>query len=63
MRTTVDPDAAAVVAVMKLAPGQTAKRRRSTARRRRIRSLLKVEGKLRWDGDLNQLRKRRGPGR
>jgi Arc/MetJ family transcription regulator len=68
MRTTVDLDAAAVTAAMKLAPGQTKtavinEALREYARRRRIRKLLKFEGKLRWEGDLDQLRTRRRPRR
>jgi len=33
---------------------------REYARRRRVRGLLKFEGKLRWEGDLDQLRGREG---
>jgi hypothetical protein len=33
---------------------------RDYARRRRLRRLLKFEGELRWEGNLNALRKRRG---
>jgi len=33
---------------------------RDYARRRRLRGLLKFRGKLRWEGDLDTLRKRRG---
>ena len=32
---------------------------RDYARRRRLRRLLKFEGKLQWEGDLDRLRKRR----
>jgi hypothetical protein len=32
---------------------------RDYARRRRLRRLLKFEGELRWEGNLNALRKRR----
>lgn len=65
MRTTLDLDAEALETAVKLAGGKTKTAvindaLREYARRRRLRGLLKFEGKLWWEGDLAQLRKR-GP--
>lgn len=63
MRTTLDLDREALEAALETSPGRTKtavinEALREYARRRRIRGLLAFEGKLRWDGDLDQLRKR-----
>ena len=67
MRTTLNLDDEALAGAMRVAPGQTKtevinEALREYARRRRIRGLLKFRGKMRWDGDLDDLR-RRGSGR
>jgi hypothetical protein len=36
---------------------------KEAARRRRLRDLLKFEGKMLWEGDLDDLRERRPRGR
>jgi Arc/MetJ family transcription regulator len=63
MRTTLDLDREALEAALEATPGRTKtaiinEALREYARRRRIRGLLAFEGKLRWEGDLDQLRKR-----
>lgn len=63
MRTTLDLDQDALAAAMEAAPGRTKtavinEALREYARRRRLRGLLVFEGKLRWEGDLDQLRRR-----
>ena len=65
MRTTLHLDDQALASAMKLSEGRTKTAvindaLREYARRRRLRGLLEFEGKLHWEGDLNQLRKR-GP--
>lgn len=65
MRTTLDLDQDALAAAMEAAPGRTKTAvindaLRKYAGRRRLRGLLAFEGKLHWEGDLGQLR-RRGP--
>jgi Arc/MetJ family transcription regulator len=64
MRTTLDLDEDALKAAMKAGPGTTKtavinEALRDYARRRRVSGLLKFEGKLHWEGDLDALRKRR----
>jgi Arc/MetJ family transcription regulator len=64
MRTTLDLDQDALAAAMEAAPGRTKTAvindaLREYARRRRLRGLLAFEGKLRWEGDLDQLRRRK----
>ncbi|MGH9400294.1 MAG: type II toxin-antitoxin system VapB family antitoxin [Thermoanaerobaculia bacterium] len=64
MRTTLDLDEKALVAAMAVGSGRTKtavinEALRDYARRRRLRALLKFAGKLRWEGDLDALRKRR----
>jgi len=64
MRTTLDLDQEALTAAMEVAAGKTKtavinEALRDYARRRRLRRLLRFEGKLRWEGDLDGLRKRR----
>lgn len=63
MRTTLNLDDEALAAAMKVAPRETKtavinEALRSFARRRRLRELLKLEGKVRWEGNLDALRKR-----
>jgi len=65
MRTTLDLDEDALKAAMEAGAGRTKtavinEALRDYARRRRLRRLLKFEGKLRWEGNLDALRKRRG---
>ncbi len=64
MRTTLDLDEKALAAAMAVGSGRTKtavinEALRDYARRRRLRTLLKFAGKLRWEGDLDALRKRR----
>ena len=63
MRTTLNIDDEALHAAMKLAQGRTktevineALRRFVRAKRRR--QLLRLQGKIEWEGDLDTLRKR-----
>lgn len=63
MRTTLDLDDAALAAAMKVSEGRTKTAvinaaLRDYARRKAVRQLLKFEGKFRWEGDLDALRKR-----
>jgi Arc/MetJ family transcription regulator len=65
MRTTLNLDDEAMEAAMKAAPGRTKTdvindALREYARRRRLRGLLKFRGKVRWEGNLDQLRERTG---
>jgi Arc/MetJ family transcription regulator len=68
MRTTLNLDDEAVEAAMKAAPGRTKTdvindALREYARRRRLRELLKFRGKVRWEGNLDELRERGRLGR
>jgi Arc/MetJ family transcription regulator len=68
MRTTLDLDQAALEAAMEVGAGKTKtavinEALRDYARRRRLKRLLKFEGKSGWEGDLEALRKRRRSGR
>lgn len=63
MRTTLNLDDDAIKAAMKAAPGRTKTdvindALREYARRRRLRGLLKFQGKVRWEGNLDELRER-----
>jgi Arc/MetJ family transcription regulator len=65
VRTTLNLDTEAVAAAMKTAPGRTKTdvindALREYARRRRLRGLLKLRGKVRWEGNLDELRERTG---
>jgi Arc/MetJ family transcription regulator len=65
MRTTLNLDDEALAGALEIAPGKTKtevinEALREFTRRRRLRGLLKFEGKLRWEGDLDQLRRRDG---
>ena len=64
MRTTLNLDDEALTSAMKVAPGRTRtdvinEALREYARRRRLQEILEFEGKMRWEGDLDQLRGRR----
>lgn len=64
MRTTLNVDDEALARAMEAAPGKTKtdvinEALREFARRRRVQELLNFEGKVRWEGDLNELRGRR----
>jgi Arc/MetJ family transcription regulator len=63
MRTTLNIDDAALEAAMSFAEGRTktevvneALRRFAQAKRRK--EMLRFRGKVRWEGDVDQLRKR-----
>jgi Arc/MetJ family transcription regulator len=63
VRTTLNIDDAALAGAMKTAPGKTKtavinEALREYARRRRIRRLLELRGRVRWEGDLDDLRGR-----
>jgi Arc/MetJ family transcription regulator len=63
MRTTLNVDDEALEGAMKVAPGKTKtdvinEALREYARRRRVQGFLQLEGKVRWDGDLDELRRR-----
>jgi Arc/MetJ family transcription regulator len=63
VRTTLNLDDQALAAAQKAAPGKTKtalinEALRDYARRKRLRGLLRFEGKLGWEGDLDSLRKR-----
>ena len=65
MRTTLNLDDEALAGALEMAPGKTKTEiindaLREFTRRRRLRGLLQFEGKLRWEGDLDQLRRRDG---
>jgi len=67
MRTTLNIDDEALSEALRVAPGMTKtglinEALRAFARRRRLRDILRLEGKVRWEGDLDALRRRRkGP--
>jgi Arc/MetJ family transcription regulator len=63
MRTTLNLDDAALTGAMKVSPEKTKtdvinEALREYARRRRVRDILQFEGKLHWEGDLEELRRR-----
>ncbi len=63
MRTTLNLDDKAIESALKVSPGKTKtavinEALRDYARRRGLRGLLKLQGKLHWEGDLDSLRKR-----
>ena len=63
MRTTLNLDEGALASAMKVSPGKTKtdvinEALREYARRRRLQELLSFEGKLVWEGDLDELRRR-----
>ena len=64
MRTTLNIDDEALEAAMKLAEGRSKtevvnEALRRFARAKRRRELLELRGKVRWEGDIDRLRKRR----
>ena len=64
MRTTLNIDDEALEAAMKVSEGRTKtevvnEALRRFARAKRRRQLLDLRGKVRWEGDLDELRKRR----
>jgi Arc/MetJ family transcription regulator len=64
VRTTLNIDEAALEGAMKTAPGMTKtavinEALREYARRRRVRRLLKYRGRVRWEGNLDELRERK----
>jgi len=64
MRTTLNLDEDALAGAMKVSAGKTKtavinEALRDYARRRAVRGFLRLEGKLRWEGDLDTLRKRK----
>lgn len=63
VRTTLNIDDAALAGAMKTARGKTKtavinEALREYARRRRIRRLLDLRGRVRWEGNLDDLRDR-----
>jgi Arc/MetJ family transcription regulator len=65
MRTTLNLDDEALAGALEIAPGKTKtevinEALREYTRRRRLHGLLKFAGKLHWEGDLDQLRRRDG---
>ena len=63
VRTTLNIDDAALAGAMKTAQGKTKtavinEALREYARRRRIRRLLEFRGRVRWEGNLDDLRGR-----
>lgn len=63
MRTTLNLDDDALAEALETAPGKTKtavinEALREYAGRRRLRELLRFEGKARWEGDLDALRQR-----
>lgn len=63
MRTTLNLDDEAMAKAMAVSPGRTKtdvinRALREYARRRRLRGLLDYQGKVRWEGDLDELRGR-----
>lgn len=63
VRTTLNIDDAALAGAMRTAPGKTKtavinEALREFARRRRVRRLLEFRGRVRWEGNLDELRGR-----
>lgn len=64
MRTTLNLDREALESALEVSPGRTKtdvinEALRQYAYRRRLRDLLDFEGKVRWEGDLDELRERK----
>jgi Arc/MetJ family transcription regulator len=64
MRTTLNLDDEALESAMKVASGKTKtdvinEALREYARRRRVQDFLEFKGKIAWEGDLDELRRRR----
>jgi Arc/MetJ family transcription regulator len=63
MRTILNLDETALTEAMRVAPGKSKTEvinaaLRDFARRGKIQDLLKFEGKMRWEGNLDELRLR-----
>ncbi len=63
MRTTLNLDDEALAKALEAAPGRTRtdvinEALREFARRRRLQELLEFEGKMHWEGNLDELRGR-----
>lgn len=63
MRTTLNLDEEALSSAIRVAPGKTKteiinEALREYAKRRRLQGFLDFQGKVRWEGDLDQLRGR-----
>lgn len=63
MRTTLNLDDEALASAMKVASGKTKtdvinEALREYARRRRMQEFLEFQGKVTWEGDLDELRGR-----
>jgi Arc/MetJ family transcription regulator len=63
VRTTLNVDDEALTSAMKASPGKTKtdvinEALREYARRKRLQDFLEFEGKMHWEGDLDQLRGR-----
>ena len=63
MRTTLNLDDEALTSAMKTAPGKTKtdvinEALKEYARRRRLQGFLEIQGKIHWEGDLDDLRGR-----
>ncbi len=63
MRTTLNLDEEALAGAMMASPGKTKtdvinEALREYSRKRRLQGFLELEGKLAWEGDLDELRKR-----
>jgi len=63
MRTTLNLDDEALDRAMQVSPGKTKtdvinEALQEYARRRRLQGFLELEGKMRWEGDLDALRRR-----
>jgi len=63
MRTTLNLDDKAVADAMRVAPGKSKtdvinEALREYARRRAVRALLRFQGRVRWTGNLDELRER-----
>jgi antitoxin ParD1/3/4 len=66
MRTTLNLDDDVLAGAMKVSPGKTKtdvinEALREYTRKRKVREILKFEGKMEWEGDLDQLRLREAP--
>ena len=64
MRTTLNLDEEALAHAMRYAEGRTKtavinEALREFARQRRLVDLLEMRGKVRWEGDVDELRERR----
>jgi Arc/MetJ family transcription regulator len=63
MRTTLNIDDEALAGAMRVSPEKTKtdvinEALREYARRRRVQGFLELAGKVQWEGDLDELRRR-----